>query len=345
MVGGDSAGAGAITLLLSAYGGDGQLGNLFHATAAESQSFGTVLTVEESQFVYDNLTARTGCADSDDTLACLRSLDVATLQRQNYNIPFPGAEIPPLFMYGPTIDGELVPDYTDRLFQQGRFLKVPVIFGDDTNEGTVWVPKNTSSIAEADTFIQAQFPFIKPDQLDRINAMYMEGNNSQTTTYPDSGPYWQSASNAYGEMRYICPGIYVSSVFARYPETSNSNWNYHYAVEDPWDEKCGYGVKHTVEVNAIWGPEYVSSKAPSSYFTTNAPIVPVMQGYWTSFIRTFNPNTYRYPGSPEWKPWGTGGGGYNRIFIQTGNTSMETVPMDQRSRCAYLSSISLDLRQ
>lgn len=347
MLGGDSAGAGAITLLLSAYGGDGQLGHLFHAAAAESQSFGTVLTVEESQFAYDNLSIRTDCADSHDSLACLRSLDVATLQRENFNIPYPGAKIPPLFMYGPTIDGELVPDYTDRLFQQGRFLKVPVIFGDDTNEGTVWVPKNTSSIAEADTFIQAQFPFIRPNQLDRINAMYMEGNNAQKTTYPGAGPYWQSASNAYGEMRYICPGIFVSSAFARYPETSNSNWNYHYAVEDPSDEQAGYGVKHTVEVNAIWGPEYVSSPAPASYYTTNAPIVPVMQAYWTSFIRTFNPNAYRYPGSPEWKPWGAGrrGGGYNRLFIQTGNSAMETVPLDQRARCAYLSSIGLGLRQ
>ncbi|KAL1965967.1 hypothetical protein VTN77DRAFT_4907 [Rasamsonia byssochlamydoides] len=348
VVGGDSAGAASITLLLSAYGGDGQLANLFHATAAESQSFGTILTVEESQFAYDNLTLRTGCADSADSLACLRSLDVATLQQQNFNIPFPGAQIPPLFMYSPTIDGELVPDYTDRLFQQGRFLKVPVIFGDDTNEGTIWVPQSTSSVAEADTFIQAQFPFITPQQLARINALYMEGNNSQTS-YPGAGPYWQSASNAYGEMRYICPGIFVSSAFSQYGESTNSNWNYHYAVEDPAAEQSGYGVQHTVEVNAIWGPQYVSSPAPASYFTTNAPIVPVMQAYWTSFIRSFNPNTYRYPGSPEWIPWGgspgENGDGYNRLFIQTGNTTMETVPLDQRYRCAYLASIGLDLRQ
>lgn len=48
VVGGDSAGAASVTLLLSAHGGrdDG----LFHATIAESQSFASMLTVDESQF-------------------------------------------------------------------------------------------------------------------------------------------------------------------------------------------------------------------------------------------------------------------------------------------------------
>lgn len=347
MVGGDSAGAASITLLLSAYGGDGRLAKLFHATAAESQSFATMFTVDESQFAYDNLTIRTGCANSADSLGCLRSLDVATLQEQNFNIPFPGASIPPLYMYGPTIDGDLVPDYTYRLFEQGRFLKMPVIFGDDTNEGTIFVPRSTSSVAEADTFIQAQFPFVKPHQLSIINDMYMS-NVSETSPYPDAGLYWRSASNAYGEIRYICPGIYLSSAYSRDEGFSRSNWNYHYAVEDPAQVQAGYGVPHTVEVSAIWGLEYVSSTPPTSYFTTNAAIVPVMQAYWTSFIRTFNPNTYRYPGSPVWMPWGgqgTLGSGYNRLFIKTGDTKIETVPQDQRYRCAYLTSIGLDLRQ
>lgn len=35
---------------------------------------------------------------------------------------------------------------------------MPVIFGDDTNEGTIFVPENVSSIAEADGFIHAQYP-------------------------------------------------------------------------------------------------------------------------------------------------------------------------------------------
>ncbi|KAF4268368.1 hypothetical protein CNMCM8714_001577 [Aspergillus fumigatus] len=291
VLGGASAGAASITLLLSAHGGRND--GLFHAAAAESQSFATMLTLNESQFAYNNLVIRTGCASENDTLACLRNLDTASLQRQNFNTPFPGAQLAPLYMYGPTIDGDLVPDYTYRLFHQGKFIRVPVIFGDDTNEA-------------------------------KINELYLQEN--QTQSFPDASVWWRPASNAYGEMRYICPGINMSAV---YENAGVKSWNYHYAVEDEAAQASGTGVSHTVEVNAIWGPKYTNGGAPPSYTTTNAPIVPVMQGYWTSFIKTFNPNTHRYPGSPEWKTWGDGGG-YNRNFIKTNETKMESVPIDQK---------------
>ncbi|GAD92661.1 triacylglycerol lipase [Paecilomyces variotii No. 5] len=338
VIGGPSAGGGSVTLLLSAYGGrdDG----LFHAAVAESQSFAGMFDVEGSQFAYDNLVDRTGCTDSKDTLACLRKLDTNSLQKQNIMTPFPGAKIAPLYMYGPTVDNDLVPDYTYALFEQGRFIKVPVIFGDDTNEGTIFVPKSTSSIEDADTFIQAQFPKIRSSELSTINSIYM-GPNS-TRDFPDSGAYWPPASTAYGEIRYICPGIYLSDIYAKHGVPS---WNYHYAVEDPSSQESGYGVTHTVEVNAIWGPQYVSGAPPASYTTSNAPIVPVMQGYWTSFIRSFDPNPHRAAGSPMWTTWTEGLLSYQRIFIRTGDTKMETVYKAQRERCSYLTSIGLDLKQ
>lgn len=326
---------------MTAYGGVG-LPHLIHATAAESQSFGTQLNVEDSQFSYDNLTERTGCAREADTLACLRGLDVHALQKENFNVPFPGATRLPLYMYGPTIDGNLVSDYTYRLFSQGKFMKIPVIFGDDTNEGTVWAPHNTSSVADADEFIRANFATITQTELDQINNIYMSAPDDPV--YPGAGKYWQGASNAYGEIRYICPGIFVSNTYAGFNQTLHQNWNYHYAVIDAAGTKSGYGTPHTVEVNAIWGRDGIVGLPPASYLTTNADIVPLMQGYWTSFIRSFDPNTHRAPGSPEWQAWGSGSNAFNRIFIRTNETKMETVSADQQKRCSYLQSIAVDLR-
>jgi carboxylesterase type B len=97
-IGGDSAGGASVDLLLTAYGGrdDG----LFHAAAAESQSFGTQLTVEESQYQYDGLVQRTGCNSSIDTLECLRSLSTDALQSQNVLLSTPGgAGGNPLYVY------------------------------------------------------------------------------------------------------------------------------------------------------------------------------------------------------------------------------------------------------
>jgi len=62
------------------------------------------------------------------------------LQQQNINTPFPGAQDPPLYMYAPTLDRDLVVDFTYNLFRQGRFQKMPTIMGDDTNGGKRQIP-------------------------------------------------------------------------------------------------------------------------------------------------------------------------------------------------------------
>lgn len=101
-----------------------------------------------------------------------------------------------------------------------------------------------------------------------------------------------------------------------------------------------------MEYNAIWGPENSNAGAPKSYYPggVNADIVPVVQAYWTSFIRSFNPNTHRLAGSPVWEAW-TKDNAYRRLMFQTNNTAMETVPDVQKERCAYFASIGVSLKQ
>ena len=58
------------------------------------------------------------------------------------------------------------------------------------------------------------------------------------------------------------------------------------------------------EVQAVWGPEYAVNHAvapgANGYENVNAALVPVVQGYWTSFARVEDPNVYRQSGSSEW---------------------------------------------
>lgn len=338
-MGGDSAGAQSVNLQVTAYGGRND--GLFHATAAESQSFSGLRTVAQNQFAYDNLVIRTGCASKANTLACLRGLSAAALQKQNINTALPGAQNPPLFMYGPTLDYDFISDYTYRAYAEGKFVQVPALAGDDTNEGTIFTPINNTNISGSDVFIKDQFAAITLPQLKIWNDYYPV---SGTPDFPDSGRAWREVSKGYGEMRYICPGIFISGTQAN---MSLPSWNYHWNVIDPEAAKTGYGVTHTVEINAIWGPENTNGGAPLSYYPngTNGAIVPVTQGYWTSFIRSYNPNIHRVKGSPQWQAWTKGGGYWRRLMFQTNETHMETVPVAQRERCAWLSSIGLSLMQ
>ncbi|KAK2784684.1 hypothetical protein FQN52_008912 [Onygenales sp. PD_12] len=337
-IGGNSAGAASVYYLLTAFGGEGV--PMFHAAAAGSPSFGTQLTVKESQYMYDTLVSRTKCKGKN-SLACLRKLDIKTLQKHNKDSPLPGAKGTPLYMYSPTIDGDIIHDITYRLLGAGRFKRVPTIFGADTNEGTLFCPKGTDTLAQSDTFLKNQFPKLTKKHFNKIHELFPKTKER----FEGKGPYWRQCANAYGTMRYTCPAIALSVSYKQAYDPTKV-WNYHYAVEDRPSMLAGNGVAHTAEIPAIWGPTYVGG--PKSYKPggKNAGIVPIVQGYFTSFIRSFDPNKHRAKGSPEWETLGKDKGDKNlrRLKIKTGATKMESVDKVQSKQCEYLISIGDDLR-
>jgi len=102
---------------------------------------------------------------------------------------------------------------------------------------------------------------------------------------------------------------------------------------------------HHANARIPGGPENTNGGAPASYYPgqLNANIVPVMQGYWTSFIRAYDPNVYRAVGSPEWTRWTAAG--QQRIVLQTNATLVAPVDAVKRDNCAYLNSIGVALHQ
>jgi carboxylesterase type B len=230
VLGGASAGASSVTFHLTAYGGRND--NLFIGTTSESQAMGVELTVDQSQFVYDGLVSRTGCKGKSDTLACLRSLNINDLQSKNIVIPFPGQSAAGLYVYGPTLDGDLIQDYMPNLLAQGKYIRVPAIFGDDTNEGTVFTPRSLNSQSDTNAFLTNNFPDLTSDQLNKVAQLYPVNNYP---TFANAGRYWRQAADIFGEMRYICPGL----AFTRYWARNGVVWNYRWNVLDPATEDQG----------------------------------------------------------------------------------------------------------
>lgn len=86
-----------------------------------------------------------------------------------------------------------------------------IINSDTTDEGTIFVPRDFSTLEESRDFIQGQYPVIKPYHLDVLSDLYPPSQQ-----FPGAGEYWHSTSEAYGELRYICPGIHLSNLYSRY---------------------------------------------------------------------------------------------------------------------------------
>jgi carboxylesterase type B len=328
---GDSAGAGSVAHHLVASGGRNT--DLFVGAVAESTFWPTERTVEQMEFQYDRFVKDLDCETPGDSLECLRALDIETLQKFNIDRPFPGGSITPspLWYFLPVVDGDLIPDHLYSLFSQGKFIQVPLIVSDDTNEGTGFA-YNASTPSEVAQFMKNNYPGLSQDQLEMISDAYPVMHS-----LPKHAAYFPSAAAAYGEATFTCPGNLMAEAMAK---KSSEVWNYRFNVRDPTEIANGMGVPHVFDLPAIFGVGE-TNEPTYSYANSNAKIVPITMDYYISFMKALNPNPYRNQDAPEWLSWGLGTG--QRLKLQTNATQMEDVPQGQVDRCSMWKRLARDM--
>lgn len=246
----------------------------------------------ESEFQFDRFVANVSCENDADAMSCLQSKDSATLQSADVASHFPGTEETPLWYFLPVIDRKFSPADLYTLFEQGRVTRVPIMVGDDNDEGMVFSP-NASTSAEFLEFMQANYPRLTPANLEVINKTYPPGQD-----LPLHANYFPPAAKAYGESTFTCPGIEIATSLATH-YSSMKTWSYRYNVWDAAYELKGFGVLHVAEKPALYGPGNAGACKNCSYMTYNAPIVPIVMDYWISFILTLDPNTHQHFTAPE----------------------------------------------
>lgn len=332
---GDSAGAGSVAYHLTAYGQRNT--TLFIGAVAESPFWPTQRTVAQMEFQYDRFVKDVSCHKAKDSLACLRSVDIKTIQKYNVDKPFPaGSPTPiPRWYFLPVVDGDLIRDRLYNLFSEGKFIHVPLLVGDETNEGTEFA-YNASSKSEVAQFMKNNYPGLSHNQLDTINKAY-----EHVEPLPKHAAYFASAAGAYGDSTFTCPGNFMSAAMAA-SFSSHRVWNYRYNVRDPTKIANGMGVPHIFDLPAIFG--IGGTNEPTySYASSNAKIVPITMNYYLSFIKVLDPNIYRYKDAPEWQSWGSEAG--QRLRLETNSTEMEAIPSLEVERCSMWKNFAADMQQ
>lgn len=133
---GESAGAQSIAYQMFSY--DGRDDKLFRAAIMES---GGPMGAPLKDLGYwgppfDNLTSAVGCQPAEDQLACLRTVLQAELFSQQQREAW----------RSPLIDGDFLTDYPSQLMPQGKYIKVPLLIGANTDEGNNFNPAVSSSV-------------------------------------------------------------------------------------------------------------------------------------------------------------------------------------------------------
>lgn len=319
VIDGVSAGGAAVGLLMAANIPGGK--ELFAGGISESGPWATMRNMEQGQEMYDCLVEEKNCKGSADTLECLRALDQATIRSSKC-------------WFNPNIDGELFSGSLADMFEQGKYRKVPTIWGTCADEGTKNVDKSTNSAADCTKAFLQQDPTLSNSSLAILQKLYVD---VPQPVFPDAGQKWRQLSNAHGDYGNNCPNRNLLDYLSR---DGAAAWNYKYDVLDPADEAAGLGAWHTVNTHAFWGLSR-DDTAPKSYATTNKPAVSLTRKYWVSFIRNLDPNKDRDAGAPQWTKYTAAG--RERIFIQTNNTHMERMSDAHALRCDVIRPMFLNL--
>ncbi|KAH9484564.1 Lipase 4 [Psilocybe cubensis] len=167
---GQSAGAISISLQMLVNGGNPS--GLFRGAFIQSGGPIPLNDVAASQGSYDALIAATGCSNASDTLACLRTIPLATLKTA-INSAGPSSTV--VNTFGPGIDGTLITDNPQILVQQGAIANIPFVTGNCDDEGTIFaLPVASTVITDANfkAYVKSSYPFLTDAQVDQIATFY-----------------------------------------------------------------------------------------------------------------------------------------------------------------------------
>ena len=237
---------------------------LFHRAISQSGGCTTRRTTDtEARQRTAQLAAASDCTDAENQLACLRALPVAELLERSAG-------------FGPTVDGGFLPDQPRALFDSGNFADVPYILGSNTDEGTLFL-LGTPPIATEEAYEAA------------VESAYGERAGEVLSLYPVSD--FDSPNDAWarivGDSSLVC-GTYDSA--RRAAAHGAEVYLYNFARPVLVDVLPSLGATHGAEIAFVFD----SAESPSEIDTA---IGMSMQGYWTRFARSGDPNG---DGALEW---------------------------------------------
>ncbi|KAI0452495.1 putative carboxylesterase [Xylaria acuta] len=136
---GGSSGARDVAYHLTSYGGRDD--KLFRAAIMQSGCAAEETSSRRfpAQELYDALVAGTSCSGAEDSLGCLRSIPYEEINKVFATSKYGLGAMASVFG-GPSIDGGFLSNYGSLSLRNSRMVKVPVISGIVSNEGSNQIP-------------------------------------------------------------------------------------------------------------------------------------------------------------------------------------------------------------
>ncbi|KAK4158663.1 Alpha/Beta hydrolase protein [Cladorrhinum sp. PSN259] len=241
---------------------------------------------------YKKLVQATSCASTYGTpasLQCLRDLSLADLMTVLSNRALDVA------IWVPAIDGDLIADYPSRQSADSRFIKVPVLVGQNTDEGASFGANRSATSGPINTDEQM----------------------AESVTRVIFGPNHPNLDNLVRELLYLYPDIQAS-------KHGIPAWNYRLDVTNvgvPGYQSTAHFQEIPYTFSNLDGVGYARNPfegAPKSYRT----LAKVMSNTWIRFFVSIDPTAGTSTGRiesrvvqwPRYNPAEGGGVGRNIVW-------------------------------
>ena len=287
---GQSAGAYNVCYLMATPFAKG----LFHRAIAESGHALAPLTnrhlregwykLEPMEKQGERLAKDLGCSEAADPVAALRALGAEKVLGTSKAVMFGAGAVtyPPGNTFGPVVDGWVLPDDVQTIFDEGKQNLVPLIAGAAADEPTIFIPKSPFDSVEAyQGFLKKIFGKYTEDILAKYPAKEPGEILKSLCDYVGDIQFVTGARRFVRAMEKAGGKAYLCLFTMTYPGPMAALGAYH-GIE------MGFAFDNIHIVKAI-------RKLP--FDERHQAIAKAMSGYWVQFAKTGNPNK---EGLVEW---------------------------------------------
>ncbi|KAJ8133048.1 hypothetical protein O1611_g575 [Lasiodiplodia mahajangana] len=295
---GESAGSISVYDQMALYGGNNTYkGNkLFRAGIMNSGSVvpADPVDCERCQGIYDQVVEEAGCSGSADTLKCLRDADYDTFLHAANSVPGILSYTSVALSYLPRPDGVVLPDSPDVLAQTGKYAAVPMIIGDQEDEGTLFSLLQSNITTEAaliDYLSNVFFQGASRDTVTELVGVYSPdlsaGSPFRTGILNSPYPEFKRLAAILGDLVFtLTRRLFLDVTSTVNPDVPSWSYLASYDYGTPI-----LGTFHGSDIlQVFYGilPNYASN---------------AIQSYYISFLYTMDPNQGTSSAYPKWPQW------------------------------------------
>ena len=294
---GESAGAISVFDQMALYGGDASYKGkpLFRGGIMNSGSAVPADPVDcpKGQAIYDQVVDRAGCASSADTLACLREVDYDTFFDAVNSVPGIFSYNSVALSYLPRPDGVVLRASPDEIVTSGEYYAVPMIIGDQEDEGTFFslFQGNLSTTADFANYLHDLFfPGATVEELTELLETYpdpSEGSPFRTGRLNELYPGFKRLAAVLGDLVFtLTRRVFLDTATVAHPDVPA--WSYLSSYDYGTPVLGTFHASDLVQIFYGFFPNHAARSCRTYYF---------------NFLYNLDPNVGvgSYAEWPEWK--------------------------------------------